>query len=258
MNIEGYLKRDYITNMVQEGKRLDGRGFDDLRPITVTKGYVEDKACGSAYVKLGDTEVLSGISMTIGTPYPDAPQSGIMATSTEFRPIASPYFEAGPPREDSIELARVVDRGIRESGCIDFDNLFIEEEKVWAVFIDIHLLNHDGNLFDAAGIAAIAALVDAKKPKQENGQPIRGEWDGKLPITCIPIPFTFGKIGSKIVMDTQIDEEYAMDARLTVTTTSTLNAMQKGGMGSFTVDEVKGCVDKAFKRAPEIRRLVEE
>jgi exosome complex component RRP42 len=258
MNIESYLKGDYIKNLAAQGKRMDGRAFDQMRPLTITKGYAKDKACGSAYVKLGDTEVIAGISTDIGEPYPDQPTSGVMSTSVEFRPIAHPTFESGPPREDSIEVARVIDRGIRESGCIDFDKLFIEEGKVWMVFIDIHILNHDGNLIDAGGLAAIAALLDARMPKIKDGRPLRGEWAGKLPITCTPIPFTYHKIGSAIVMDPTADEEYAVDARLTVTTTDTINAMQKGGIGSFTADEVKYCVAQGFRRAPEIRAKIEE
>jgi exosome complex component RRP42 len=257
MNIEYYLKKDYITNLINEGKRQDGRGFEDIRPIIIEKGYAADKACGSAYVKLGNTEVMAGISMDTGEPYPDSPTSGVMSTSVEFRPIASPNFESGPPNPESIETARVIDRGIRESGCIDFDKLFIEENSIWMVFIDIHILNHDGNLIDAGGLAATAALLSARMPKYEDKKVIRGEWAGKLPITCAPIPFTFSKIGSNIIMDATSDEECATDARLTVTTTNTLNAMQKGGIGSFTVDEVKSCVDKAFKKAQSVRSQIQ-
>jgi len=257
MNIEYYLKRDYIRNLISQGKRADGRGLNELRPLTITKGYVDDKACGSAYVKLGNTEVIVGISMGVGEPYPDSPTSGVMSTSVEFRPIAHPNFEAGPPQPESIEVARVIDRGIRESGSIDLDKLFIEEDKIWLVFIDIHILNHDGNLIDAGGIASIAALLDCRMPKYENGRPVRGEWAGKLPMTCTPVPFTFGKVGPTIIMDATADEEYAIDARLTVTTSDTLNAMQKGGTGSFTGDEIKSCVEQAFKRAPPIKAIIE-
>jgi len=258
MNIEYYLKRDYIKNLIADGKRVDGRAMDELRNIEITKGYASDKACGSAYVKMGDTEILSGICMDVGEPYSDSPTSGVMSTSVELRPIAHPTFESGPPREDSIEVARVIDRGIRESKSIDLDKLFIEENKIWMVFIDIHILNHGGNLIDAGGIAAISALLNCRMPKYQDGKVIRGEWAGKLPMTCTPVPFTFGKVGSKIIMDAAGDEEYALDARLTVTTTDTLNAMQKGGMGSFTTEEVRQCVAKAFERAPKLRAQIEE
>lgn len=257
MNVEYYLKRDYIINMLEkQGKRVGDRDLEAYRDLKIEKGYVSDKACGSAYVKLGETEILAGISMMTGTPYPDSPTSGVMSTSTEFRPIAHPNFELGPPREDAIEVARVIDRGIRESGCIDFDKLYIEEDAVWMVFIDIHIMNNAGNLFDAGGIAAISALVDAKMPKYEDGSVIRGEWAGDLPIESVPVPITYSKIGSKIIMDADLDEEYASDARLTVTTTDTLNAMQKGGRGAFTPEEVKQCVSKAFEKSNDLRGLI--
>ena len=258
MNIEQYLKKDFISNLLlNEGRRIDGRELLQMRELEITKDYVSDKSDGSAYVKLGDTEVLAGVSMMIGAPYPDRPTSGTMSTSVELRPIAHPRFESGPPREDSIECARVIDRGIRESGCIDFDKLFIEEDKIWMASIDVHIINHGGNLIDAGGIAAMAALTCSKMPKYEDGNIIRGEWSGPLPIECIPIPLTFSKIGGKIVLDAELDEEYAVDARLTVATTDTINAMQKGGNGSFTMDEVKSCVSKAFEMAPQVRKLVE-
>jgi len=257
MDVEYYLKKDYIGKLVSEGRRIDGRGFNEIRELSIEKAYIGDKADGSARVFLGDTEVVAGISMGLASPYPDRPNSGIMTTTAEMRPMADPKFELGPPRENAIELARVVDRGIRESGCIDVDKLFIEDEKVWMVFIDLHMIDNNGNLLDAAGIAAMAALLDARMPKLEDGTIIRGEWDGKLPITCTVVPQTTVKIGDKLMVDAILDEEKAMQARLTVSTTDTINAMQKGGVGSFTVDEVLSIVDDSIARAGDIRKKIE-
>lgn len=256
MNVEAYLRRDYITNLVLEGKRTDGRKFDEYRKIEITKDYVGEKAEGSALVKLGDTTVLAGVSLDVGEPYPDRPNDGVLTTSAELRPMADPRFETGPPREGSIELARVVDRGIRESGSVELDKLLIEDEKVWVVFVDLHILDNNGNLIDACGIAAITALLNTRTPKYEDGVIVRDETSGKLPVTCLPIPCTVAKIKDKLLFDSTIDEEYAMDARLTVTTTDTINAMQKSGTGSFTVDEVDQVIDLAFKNSKDIVKLV--
>ena len=125
-NVETYLKKDYIENLISTGKRLDERKFDEYRKIDIERGYVSEKCCGSALAKLGDTKVLAGISMSVGEPYPDEPKKGVMMTGVEFRPLASSEFELGPPREDAVEVARVVDRGIRESECIDLNKLFIK------------------------------------------------------------------------------------------------------------------------------------
>ncbi|HHQ45328.1 MAG TPA: exosome complex protein Rrp42 [Candidatus Altiarchaeales archaeon] len=258
MDVTKYIVKDYITNLLKEGRRVDGRKYDEARPIEVVKGYAKEKSSGSALVKLGDTQVIAGISVGLGEPYSDRPTSGIMTTSAELRPIASPDFELGPPRENSVELARVVDRGIRESGCIDVDKLFIEENKVWTVFIDLHMMDNHGNLIDASALAAMAALLDARMPKLEDGKIISGEWDGKLPITCTPIPLTFAKIADTIIADPNMQEEYALDARLTITTTEKeVNAMQKGGEGRFTIAEAEDLIDKAFKSAKQVRKKIE-
>jgi len=267
MNVEALLKRDYILNLIRNGERIDKRKFDGYRKISIQKGFVEGKAEGSAYVKIGNTEVLAGVKIDVGDPFPDAPDEGIMSVSAEFRPIASPLFMSGPPGPDAIELARVVDRGIRESKCIATTELIVPNtetvdsngkitKKVWVILIDIHVLNDDGNLIDASGIAAISALLDAKLPKYEDGKIIRNEFTGKLPITKIPVPVTFFKIDNKILLDLNSDEEMAMDTRLTITTTDTINAIQKGGSGRWKVEEIKECVNKAFIKAEEIRKII--
>jgi len=134
------LKRDFIHNLIIEGKRADGREFREIRDISV-KTNVIAKAEGSAYVKFGDTKVLVGIKLQKGSPFPDSPNSGIIMTGMELNPLASPDFEAGPPREESIEMSRIVDRGIRESHSIDLEKLCIKEgELVWMVFVDISIL----------------------------------------------------------------------------------------------------------------------
>ena len=257
MNLEGYLRQDYVAKLVKEGKRLDGRKFDEFREIKIEKDYVGDKADGSAFVQVGDTKVLVGISTDVGEPYADSPATGVMTVGAELRPIASPHFETGPPNPTSIELARVVDRGIRESGSIATDKLSLEDGKVWIVFIDIHMLDNSGNMMDAAGIAAITALLNTRLPKYEDGRIIRGEYAGKLPMTCSPIPITTAKIGDKLLIDPTEDEEYAMDSRLTVGTTDTINSMQKGGIGSLTEDEIMQAVDLSFKKGADIRKMIE-
>ncbi|MEE9507110.1 MAG: RNA-binding protein, partial [Thermoplasmata archaeon] len=132
------LLRDHIYKMAASGKRVDGRAPEEYREIKVRKGYAGN-AEGSARVNLGETEVLVGVKMILGEPYPDRPKEGSIVTTMELIPMASPTFEAGPPREKAIELARVVDRGIRESKAIDLGKLcIIEGEKVWIVFIDVH------------------------------------------------------------------------------------------------------------------------
>src|SRR5438093_873316 len=132
------LMRAHIYRLASTGQRVDGRGLDQPRKVSVDRAFVKT-AEGSARVKLGNTDVLVGIKMSVGEPYPDTPNTGVLSTSVELIPMASPTFEAGPPRPDAIELARVVDRGIRESKMVNMEKLCITpKEKVWILFIDIH------------------------------------------------------------------------------------------------------------------------
>ncbi len=244
-------KRSYIKRLATQGMRIDGRNFDEIRPIKITTGYVP-RAEGSALVELGETKVLVGVKIEPGEPFPDTPNMGIMTTNVELVPLASPTFEPGPPSEEAIELARVVDRGIRESHAIDMEKLVIEEgEKVWIVFIDMHILDYHGNLFDACGIAAIAALNNAIVPASRYGF---GD-DFKLPLNHYPVPVTFAKIGEWIVADPNLDEESIASARLTVTTNEEgkINAMQKGLYGTFTYDEVKKVINRSLDIGKKVR-----
>ncbi|MBU0498337.1 MAG: exosome complex protein Rrp42 [Candidatus Thermoplasmatota archaeon] len=252
MTLVPIIKRDYIVNLAKQGKRIDGRKFDQYRNIEIETNIIK-KAEGSARVKLGNTQVLAGIKMDVGEPYPDSPDSGVMTTAAELIPLASPDFESGPPQQDAIELARVVDRGVRESQVIELDKLCIEPgEKVWIVFIDIHILDYDGNLFDAASIATLAALSTTQVPatRFELGE------DYPLPIKEPPISCTSIKIDDFVMLDPILDEEEIADARLTVATDNNgdLRAMQKGLNGSFTREEIQKVIKTSLDNGQEIRK----
>ena len=251
MTITPTIKKEYLVNLAENGKRADGRKFDDFRNISIETGVIS-KAEGSARVKIGNTQVISGIKMDIGEPYSDSPESGVMTTAAELIPLASPDFEAGPPRENAIELARVVDRGIRESELIEVDKLCIEPgEKVWMVFIDIHILDFDGNLFDAASLASLAALLTTNVPTERFDL---GE-DYPLPLKEPPISCTSVKYNGVVVMDPSLDEEEIAEARLTVATDKNghLRAMQKGLNGSFSADEIKKVIKASIDNGRKIQ-----
>jgi len=270
MTITPSIKRDYLSKLAEQGKRADGRTFNEFRKIEIETGLIS-KAEGSARVKIGNTQVVAGIKILIGTPYPDTPESGVMTTAAELIPMASPDFEAGPPREKAIELARVVDRGIRESKIIEVDKLCLEPgEAIWMVFIDIHIIDFDGNLFDASSLAALAALHNAVIPierlrpdleKLQEKFPSVKKYleehptDYPLPLQEPPISCTSVKYNNVIMIDPALDEEEIAEARLTVATDKNgdIRAMQKGLNGSFTVEEIKKVIKDSIDNGIKIR-----
>lgn len=252
--------RTHIIKLFESDMRLDGRKLTDFRkPISIEYG-VANTAEGSARVKIGETDIIVGVKLEIMEPYPDTPDEGSIIVGAELLPLSNPDFELGPPGIEAIEIARVVDRGIRESKCIDLKKLCITKgEKVWAMVIDICTINDDGNLIDASALAALAALRDTKFPKYD-GEKIdyKEKTTKKLEITKSPISVTAIKIGEKFIVDPNYDEEKAIDARLTVTSLedSTLCALQKGGDYPLSFDDITKMVEIAIEKGKSLRKLL--
>jgi len=254
------VKQKRIAELISSGKRLDGRGLTDYREVKLEVGVIE-RAEGSARVRLGKTEVMVGTKIEVGQPFPDVPNEGVLTVNAELVPLASPSFEPGPPNENAIELARVVDRGIRESKAIELEKLCIEPgKKVFIVFVDVYVLNHDGNLIDASAMAALAALLNTKMFKYEvEGGEIKVK-PGYTPLAIrnYPIAVTFAKINDKLVVDPWLEEEQVMETRLTITMDKDgkICAMQKGGYGYFTLQQILEAVKIAQEKTEELRKLV--
>src|SRR5712692_989592 len=159
------IRRAQMVELLSRGKRMDDRGLDEPRKLTIQTGIIQ-KANGSARVNLGNTDVIAGVKIATGTPFPDTPDKGLLIVNAEILPLASPYAEPGPPSEEAIELARVVDRGIRESEMVDLTKLcLVPGKSVVTIFVDCNVMNVDGNLFDATSYAVVSALKTAKMLK---------------------------------------------------------------------------------------------
>jgi len=257
MSVITKVKQKQIEQLIEKGNRLDGRGPLEYRELKIEQGLIE-RAEGSARVLLGKTEVVVGTKIEMGEPFPDTPNEGVMTVNAELVPFASPNYEPGPPDENSIELARIVDRGIRESKMIDTEKLVIEPgKKVFIVFIDVYVLNYDGNLIDASALAAVSALVNTKMNKyeiEEGEVKIKSGYE-QLPLRKHPITVTCAKIGNKLIVDPWIEEEQVMDARISfaIDEDDNICAIQKGGNGYFEPAQVFEAANIAVEKAKELR-----
>ena len=255
------VRKNQIGQLIEAGKRLDGRGLTDYREFTIEEGLIE-RAEGSARIRLGKTEVLVGVKVGTGAPFPDTPNEGVLTVNAELVPLASPTFEPGPPDENSIELARIVDRGIRESKMVDSTKLCIEAgKKVFVVFVDVYVLNHDGNLIDASALAAVSALVNTKMPNYEveDGEVKIKTGYSPLPLKDHPITVTVAKINGKLVVDPWIEEEQVMEARISMAINDDGNicAIQKGCAGFFTPQQISEAAKIIQEKAAELRKKLD-
>jgi exosome complex component RRP42 len=256
MDAMDIVKSSNIRALLASGKREDGRDANAFRPIKVVPGLLGN-AEGSAEVHIGKTRVLAGVKLQIEEPMEDTPHQGNLIMSGELLPLASERYETGPPSADAIEFGRVVDRGIRHGNVIDLPSLFIEEEKVWTVFIDLYVLDFDGNLFDAGTMAAMAALMNTKVPKVEDGEAIRTERITPLKVNNIIASTTFGKIKDKIILDPSGAEELAADCRLSIAfDDKKVRSMQKGKSGGLFKNEIDQMLGVSFNKYKEIKDIL--
>ena len=257
------LKKNQIIELLKEEKRVDGRALDEVRELTIDIGVIP-KAEGSARARLGDTEVVAGVKIQPERPFPDTGDQGMLICTAEILPLAHPDVETGPPSPPVVELARVTDRGIRESKMLDMKQLVLEKNKsVIGIFCDNAVTDHDGNLFDACSYATTAAMNSCKVPKYEmkDDSPVKIENEfNDPPISTLPVSVTMAKIGDFIIVDPNLDEWSIMDARVTITSNSDGNivALQKGGQDGFTQDELVKCAEISVKVGSKIREIIKQ
>ncbi len=253
--LKTHLEEAFAKNI-----RTDGRKLLEFRNITIDRG-VSSTAHGSARVRAGNAEIIAGVKIDVGTPYPDTPDEGALMVNAEFLAMSHRKHEGGRPGIDSIETARVIDRTIRESKSIDVKKLcLIPGEKILMVSVDIVPIAYDGNMIDLGTIAAMAALQDARIPTVHEDGSVDYEnlTENPVPLSHLPIAVTVFKYDDMLVVDpTEVEERY-YDARLTVGTLDdgTPCALQKGGSASFTVEEIEEIISLAQKKGDELRGLL--
>eukprot|EP01018_Ginkgo_biloba_P018278 Gb_25376 [translate_table: standard] len=255
-------EKKFIEEALRLGQRVDGRRPFDSRRLFI-KFARED---GAAEVQLGQTHVMGIVTAQVMQPYRDRPNEGTLSVFTEFSPMADPTFEAGRPGEFAVELGRIIDRGLRESRAVDTESLCILAGKaVWALRIDLHVLDNGGNLVDAANVAALAALLSFRRLEcsmgGQDGQEITihpPEIREPLPLIIhhLPIAVTFAFFGDGdiVVLDPIFKEEAVMGGRMTVTmnTHGDVCAVQKGGGVGVSQSEIMRCFRVASMKAADI------
>lgn len=259
------IKSESLLNMLKRGIRSDHRDLLSPRNLSIEVGVIE-KANGSALVKLGKTQVLVGVKIELAKPFPDVPDEGVLQVNSELVPMASPVFEPGPPDENAIELARVIDRSLRDPKVIDLKSLVIRPgEKVWAVWIDVYVLDYDGNYFDASMLGTMAALMNTRLPEYEeteSGDVIvhRDRLTTPLKLNKRVVLVTSAKIGDYIVIDPNLDEELVASSRLVLAfdEQGTLVGAQKSGMGAYTRDELMRALEISRRASQVYFKLLDQ
>lgn len=256
-------EREFIKKAVADKKRIDGRQAYDYRHLKVSFG-VERGCC---QVEVGDTRVMAQVSCQVVEPKQARPADGTLFINVELSPMACPSFEAGRLSDFGVEINRLLERCLKESRCIDTESLcIVAGEKVWEVRVDVHVLNHDGNLVDACSIAAIAGLAHFRRPDiTVSGDEITihpaSERD-PVPLSVHHMPicvsFAFFEQGKFLLVDPTDKEEKVMDGRMVIGMNKhrEICTLQITGQMLLLKDQVLRCSNIAVVKVTEMTELI--
>lgn len=256
-------ERDFLLKAIEEKQRLDGRQTYDYRKMKITFGT--DYGC--CFVDLGKTRVMAQVSCELVAPKESRPNEGIMFFNIELSPMASPTFEQGRQSELSVKLNRQLERCLRNSKCIDTESLcVVSGEKVWQIRVDVHMLNHDGNLMDAASIAAITALCHFRRPdvgiQGDEVTVYSPEERDPIPLSIYHMPisvsFSFFQQGTYLLVDPCEREERVMDGLLMIAMNKhrEICSIQSSGGIMLLKEQVMRCSKIASVKVSEITDLI--
>eukprot|EP00301_Raphidiophrys_heterophryoidea_P006431 c12595_g1_i2.p1 GENE.c12595_g1_i2~~c12595_g1_i2.p1 ORF type:complete len:459 (-),score=130.56 c12595_g1_i2:141-1373(-) len=224
---------------------------------------------GECEVRWGATRVFAVVSAEVVEPYPDRPTEGLLAFNVELCPTSDPEYHFMRNPETSIELGRMLERFLKESRAVDREALcIVAHHQVWSVRCDVHILDHCGNITDAANVCALLALMHFRRPDTTiDGNVVRlFSEDEREPVGLsvhylpISISFVFFNNGETAVVDPIEKEELASEGRLTVTLNSFQDvcAMQKNGGVPVDAEIILQCIQRAIPLVQQITSIIEK
>ena len=181
-------------------------------------------------------------------------------------------------------------RTIQSSNIIKLDDLCIEKGKsAWKVQVTCVVLNHDGNITDAAILGCVAALADLHLPQTRivkdstTGQTVvrilepsksasnQGRNGRSVRLQSIPVPLTFLILDGQMLVDPTFAEEAVCDGSITIVMDSArlqssplssstwpiLSIQKLGGGVPTTLESLEVCTQLAHGRAQELKALLQ-
>ncbi|EPQ58884.1 hypothetical protein GLOTRDRAFT_69878, partial [Gloeophyllum trabeum ATCC 11539] len=253
--------RIYLERFLAENVRPDGRNVDQWRDVTVNVGSITT-ADGSSLVRVGDTTIVCGVKAEIAEPELDYPEEGYIVPNLDLPAICSPRFKPGPPSEEAQVLSDRLNEAFLASGIVDTSSLSIRSGKaVWVLYIDATCINYDGNAFDAALIAMVAALRNTRLPRatydEDTGRTICSRKESiPLRVNSSPLSMSFGIFeSSHLLADPTSFEEPLLDTTVTVVLKeggTLVSAIQVGLGGTGSQDVLMSCIAAAKRRLAEV------
>lgn len=232
--------------------RADGRAVDELRPISITRGWSQN-AEGSALIEFGNTRVLCTASLTEGVPrWLKGEGTGWVTAEYAMLPRATSTRSARESVKGKIggrthEISRLIGRSLRAV----IDTRALGENTV---VLDCDVLQADGGTRTAAITGAYVALADAIAWSQREGIVDRR----KQPLTDSVSAVSVGIIDGTPMLDLPYVEDVRAETDMNVVVTGSGSFVEVQGTAEgapFVRDELNALLDLALTGTEQLAAI---
>lgn len=220
----------------KKGLRLDGRKPDELRPVKIKVGILQN-ADGSAYIEHGKNKILAGAfgPREMHPKHLQRADRMVLRCRYHMAPFSVPERKSPAPSRRENELSKVIRDALLPS-------LFAEKYPRTGVDVFIEVLQADGGTRCASITAASLALADAGLPMRD------------LVVACAA-----GKVDNKIALDLMDTEDKIGVADVPVAYMPNLNAITLLQMdGRLSMEELDKAVNMAIDGCKKIYEIQKE
>jgi len=176
------------AKLIVNGKRLDGRALDEMRPLKIKAGVIPS-ADGSAYVELGETRILAAVygPREVLPKHLADPDKAYLDCIYDMMSFATAERNRPGPSRRSVEISKVVKDALAPA-------IFLEKYPKTKIDIYIEVVNANAGTRTAAINAASVALADAGIEMRDLVASIAlGKADGKLILDLFEPEDNFGE-----------------------------------------------------------------
>jgi exosome complex component RRP41 len=219
-----------------EGRRLDGRSPDQLRPVKLKAGVLK-RADGSAYIEQGNNKILVAVygPQELHPRHLQQPDMAVLRCMYNMAPFSVEERKKPGPDRRSVEISKVVREALES---VLFLNLY--PRSVIDIYIEV--LQADAGTRVAGITAASVALADAG-----------------IPIRDLVAGVSVGKVDGTLVLDLNAEEDQYGEADMPVAMTGrdkriTLLQMD----GHMTREEFRQALQLAMKGCQQLYELQKE
>ena len=218
------------------GKRTDGRTWDQLRPLTIEVGVVKN-ADGSALIEWGKNKIIAAVygPKEMHPKHLELADRAFLKCRYHMAPFSVDERKNPAPSRREIEISKVIREALQPA-------LFLEDYPRTAIQVYVEVLQSDGGSRVAGITAGAVALADAGINMRD------------MVVGC-----AVGKVDGKIVVDLNDTEDKEGSGDLPFAFMPNLNQVTLLQMdGLFTHEEFKQAISMAKEAGMKVYNIQRE